>query len=75
VNIWREIVNYRAGLVCEDTLEGTKAALMRWSQLTAEEIAAVRHRSKKCFDEMFNYEVTARKALEIVDYVAHRAGA
>jgi glycosyltransferase involved in cell wall biosynthesis len=75
VNIWREIVNYWAGLVCEDTLEGTKAALVRWSQLAPEEIAAIRKRSRKCFDEMFNYEVTARKALEIVDYVAHQARA
>jgi glycosyltransferase involved in cell wall biosynthesis len=72
VNIWREIVSYRAGLVCEDTLEGTKAAMVRWSELSAEEIAAIRHRSKKCFDEMFSYEVTAHKALEIVEYVAHR---
>jgi glycosyltransferase involved in cell wall biosynthesis len=72
VNIWREIVNYWAGLVCEDTLEGTKASLLRWSQLTAEEIMEVRQRSKRCFDEMFNYEATARKALDIVDYVAQK---
>jgi glycosyltransferase involved in cell wall biosynthesis len=75
VNIWREVVNCEAGLVCEDTLEGTQAALTRWSKLTAEEIAAVRQRSRKCFDEMFNYEVTARKALEVVDYVAQHARA
>lgn len=75
VNIWREVVNYGAGLVCEDTLEGTKAALMRWSQLTTEEVAEVRQRSRRCFDEMFNYDITSRKALEIVDYVAHQGRA
>jgi glycosyltransferase involved in cell wall biosynthesis len=75
VNIWREIVNYDAGLVCEDTIESTKAALTRWSNLTAGEIAAIRRRSRNCFDETFNYEVTARKALEVVDFVAHGGGA
>jgi glycosyltransferase involved in cell wall biosynthesis len=75
VNIWREVVDCGAGLICDDTLEGTKAALMRWSRLTTEEIAAFRGRSKRCFDEMFNYEVTARKALELVDHVAHHAWA
>jgi len=75
VNIWREIVSCEAGLACEDTLEGTKAALMRWSFLTAQEIAATRDRSRRCFDEMFNYGVTARKALGIVDYVANRGRA
>jgi glycosyltransferase involved in cell wall biosynthesis len=75
VNIWREIVNDWAGLVCEDTLESTKAALTRWSTLTPEDIAAVRQRSRKCFDELFNYEVTSRKALEIVEYVARQAKA
>jgi glycosyltransferase involved in cell wall biosynthesis len=73
VNIWREIVNFWAGLVCEDTIEGTKAALSRWAALDQDEIAAVRARSRKCFDTLFNYEVTAKRALEIVEYVAHQA--
>jgi glycosyltransferase involved in cell wall biosynthesis len=72
VNIWREIDSYHAGLVCEDTIESTRSALMRWSKLTDEEIAAVRQRSRKCFEEMFNYEVTAGKVLEMVDYVARQ---
>ena len=64
VNIWREIVSYWAGLVAEDTLEGTRAALHRWSQLTAEEIAAIGQRSKKCFHEMFDFNHTAPRVLE-----------
>lgn len=72
VNIWREVENGGAGLVCEDTLESTGAAMLRWSSLTAEGIAEVRQRSRNCFAERFNYEVTARQSLEIVDYVAQQ---
>lgn len=70
VNIWREVESFGAGLVCEDTVEKTKDCLTQWLSLSSSEIAAMRSRSKKCFNELFNYEVTAQKALEIVDYVA-----
>jgi glycosyltransferase involved in cell wall biosynthesis len=70
VNIWREIVNYSAGLVGTDTLEGTKASLQRWSALTAEEIAALRVHSKLCFSEMFDFNATSKKVLENVEQLA-----
>ena len=47
VNIWREIAAYRAGMVCEDTFEGTKTALESWADLSAEEIADLRGRARK----------------------------
>jgi glycosyltransferase involved in cell wall biosynthesis len=72
VNIWREVANRWAGLICDDTLEGTTTALRRWQSLSADEIAALRIRSKKCFDELFNYETTAKSALEIVEFVARQ---
>ncbi len=71
VNIWREVANYWAGLVCDDTVEGTKASLARWQALSLEEREAVRVRSRACFDQLFNYDVTAKRALEVVDYVAY----
>jgi len=40
--------------------------------MSGDEVAATRKRAKQCFDELFNYEVTARKALEIVEHVAHK---
>jgi glycosyltransferase involved in cell wall biosynthesis len=70
VNIWREISSYWAGLVGDDTLDGTRAALDRWSELDAEEISAVRIRAKKCFDALFNFETTSQKALAIVEQLA-----
>jgi glycosyltransferase involved in cell wall biosynthesis len=73
VNIWREVANYWAGLVCDDTVEGTKACLARWQTLNPEERSTLRIRSRQCFDQLFNYEVTAKRALEVVDHVAHEA--
>ncbi len=72
VNIWREVVNYWAGLICEDTMESTRNALLRWAALSQAEIAALRPRSRKCFDDLFNYDVTAKKALEIVELLAQQ---
>ena len=71
VNIWREVVNHWAGLVCDDTVDGASTSLSRWQSLSKEEIAALRLRTRRCFDELFNYDVTARRALEIVEHVAH----
>ena len=71
INIWREVVNHWAGLVCDDTVEGASTSLARWQSLTHEEIAALRLRTRRCFDELFNYDVTAKRALDIVEHVAH----
>jgi glycosyltransferase involved in cell wall biosynthesis len=73
VNIWREVESSGAGLVCEDTLEGTTGSFSRWQLMRGEETASMRLRSKKCFDELFNYDVTAQRALDIVEHVARQA--
>jgi len=73
VNIWREVANYGAGLVCDDTVEGARSSLERWQALSKHERDEFRLNSRRCFDELFNYEVTARKALDVVDHVAHEA--
>jgi glycosyltransferase involved in cell wall biosynthesis len=70
VNIWREVVGFEAGFVADDTVEGTSASLQRWSALTSTEIAAMRIRAKKCFNEMFDFNVTSRKVLENVEQLA-----
>jgi glycosyltransferase involved in cell wall biosynthesis len=70
VNIWREIVNSGAGFAGDDTVGGTEASLRLWSALDSAEISAVRAASKKCFDEFFNFTVTSRKLLDIIERVA-----
>lgn len=71
VNIWREVESYGAGLICEDAVKETRDCLARWLSFSQAEIASMRIRSKQCFNELFNYEATAQKALEIVEFVAH----
>jgi glycosyltransferase involved in cell wall biosynthesis len=69
VNIWREVMSYWAGLVGEDTIEATMASMHRWSELSAEEIATLRLHSKKCFHDLFDFNVTSKRAMEDVEYV------
>jgi glycosyltransferase involved in cell wall biosynthesis len=70
INIWREVASYWAGLINEDSVEGTIASLKRWSELSPEEISAVRGRSRKCFNELFDFNATSRKVLAIVEQLA-----
>jgi glycosyltransferase involved in cell wall biosynthesis len=64
VNIWREVVNDRAGLVNDDTLDGVIASLRRWMELTPQEIAEVGQRSFKCYQEQFNLHRNAGRNLD-----------
>ena len=73
VNIWREVKDNGVGLICEDNLDGVRTSLSQWQSLSGEEIAAMRIRSKQCFDEFFNYHATAQRALDIVEDVARQA--
>lgn len=70
VNIWREIVSFEAGLVGDDTIEGTTASLEQWSRMGAEEITGMRMRSQRCFSEMFDFKASSRKVLENVEELA-----
>jgi len=70
VNIWREVVNHRAGFVADDTLDGTVASLRRWAALTAEEVAEMRVCSRECFRAEFDFNLTSVKAMENVESLA-----
>jgi glycosyltransferase involved in cell wall biosynthesis len=70
VNIWREVVSGGAGLVGADTIEGTKGSLRAWAALSAEEIAAMRVSARRCFEEEFDFNQTAKKVMENVECVA-----
>jgi glycosyltransferase involved in cell wall biosynthesis len=70
VNIWREIVEYSAGLAEKDTIEGTKVSLLSWSQLTPEQIDQFRTNSKQCFNERFDFNRTSRLVLDNIERLA-----
>ena len=70
VNIWREIESYKAGLICDDSIESTQSVLNQWLLLTESERAKLRDRSLKCFNACFNYHVIAGRVLEVTESIA-----
>jgi glycosyltransferase involved in cell wall biosynthesis len=69
VNIWREISSHQAGLVCQDSVVSTKAALKQWASLSEDEVTTMRARAWKCFDDCFNYNMIAGKVLEVTETI------
>jgi glycosyltransferase involved in cell wall biosynthesis len=61
VNIWREILDERAGLVAEDTLQGTQQLLSDWLALNSEERQQMTRNAAECFQRRFHVDKLARK--------------
>jgi glycosyltransferase involved in cell wall biosynthesis len=53
VNTWREIVDDGAGLVSEDTVEGTCSMLQSYLSMPEEKKVAMREAAHQCFDTRF----------------------
>jgi glycosyltransferase involved in cell wall biosynthesis len=60
VNIWREIDADGAGMVSEDTLEGTRRLLQSYVELPAEKKLAMRRAAAKCFEQRFEIKRAAQ---------------
>lgn len=60
VNIWREIEEFDAGIVCTDDLHGTLALIERYLDLSSEMRAAMGQRARQCFLTRFTIEQAAR---------------
>lgn len=56
VNIWPEIEADGAGLVANDTPEGTRRLLERWLALDAAEQSRMRSRARACFEGRYNLD-------------------
>ncbi|MFH0938676.1 MAG: glycosyltransferase [Planctomycetota bacterium] len=66
VNIWREIIAAGAGLAANDDLAGTIELLEHWLTLSPEQQAAMRAKTKKCFDEHFEISLAANKLISVL---------
>lgn len=66
INIWREIVEDQAGLVEDDTLDGTLRLLQRWLALSPDEQLQMAVHARQCFEERFTIERTAESFLGVV---------
>jgi glycosyltransferase involved in cell wall biosynthesis len=60
VNIWREIIEDGAGLIEDDTLEGTVRLLRSWLDKTPAERDAMASRAKPCFAARFTMQTGAQ---------------
>lgn len=66
VNIWREIVADAAGLVGDDSIEGTTANLQRWLSLSKDEREAFKKRALHTFEERFTVEQMANSLIDTI---------
>jgi glycosyltransferase involved in cell wall biosynthesis len=60
VNIWREIESDHAGMVSDDTLEGTCGLLRSYAEMPAQEKQAMRQAAVKSFERRFEIKKAAR---------------
>ena len=66
VNIWEEIKQDGAGLVCDDTAKATGVALQRWVSLDDRRRLEMRTAARSCFENRFHISRVARSYLEIL---------
>lgn len=59
VNIWREIEHDGAGIVADDTLEGTCGMLQSYLELAADKRLAMRQAARDCFETRFEIKKAA----------------
>jgi glycosyltransferase involved in cell wall biosynthesis len=67
VNIWREILEDRAGLVNSDDLEGTIRLLRGWLEMPDEFRSAMRISAMRCFLSRFEIEMAAQNLIEVIE--------
>jgi glycosyltransferase involved in cell wall biosynthesis len=70
VNIWREIAAENAGIVAEDTLDGTTGLLSKWLDLSALERERMGHNGLACFKKHFHVDSTTDRLMTTIR--AHR---
>ncbi|MFN0315404.1 MAG: glycosyltransferase [Burkholderiales bacterium] len=67
VQIWREIDQDQAGIVGDDTLEGTKESLARWLGLDRDKRAGMSRRARRCYESRFDSRCYAQTMSRIYE--------
>ena len=74
VNIWREIIAWRGGLVEADTLDGTVKLLEQWKARSPTEIKAMGDAALACFDANFDMQASSARMINLLEAEAgHRS--
>jgi glycosyltransferase involved in cell wall biosynthesis len=66
INIWREIEEDKAGLVENDTLEGTTRLFERWEHLSSNRKAQMGYMAQMSYQNRFNISIAARKLINAI---------
>lgn len=66
VNIWREIQDMNAGVIRDDTLEGTIDLFDSWLSLSQEKKDAIKHNSIRCFESKFDISQAASNIVSLI---------
>lgn len=66
VNIWREIDSDGAGLVDDDSVDGTVRNLKKWLSLKDSERRLMSERARCCFTNRFHIQKAAERFIEII---------
>jgi len=66
VNIWREIKEMNAGLVEDDTLEGTQNLIQIWLDLSEDEKRAIKQNTVPCYEQKFDIAQAAKNLIELI---------
>ena len=72
VNIWREIEQWKGGMVEPDDLAGTIRLLERWKAMTPAETTAMRQAALACFDANFDMQVSSARMIDMLEAEAAR---
>lgn len=61
VNIWKEIISGKGGVICDDTEEGIYNALIEWKKIPKEEKKNLSTNASQIYRSHFTVETAARK--------------
>jgi glycosyltransferase involved in cell wall biosynthesis len=67
VNIWREIKEMNAGLIADDTLEGTKELIQAWLSFSNEQKQTMQKNTVICFEQKFNIAQAAKNIIGVLN--------
>jgi len=67
VNIWREVIAARAGVVAPDNQAGATQLLRDWEKLGDAGRAAMSQQARPCFEEHFSVEGSVRDFLQVAE--------
>lgn len=66
VNIWREVESAGAGLVADDTVQGTRALLTRWLTLDLPARQRMANQARQLFEQRYTVNAMADSLLQVI---------